>query len=72
MGHYRIYFKEIFKHAAALFEIVAPSRGLIILVPLANITQDKCYFIFTEFVGYNQRKLTKDFKEVLEKSQNLY
>lgn len=71
LGLYRMYFKEILKHPAALFEIVAPSRGLIILVSLVNVTQDKCNYIFTEFVVYNQGKLTKDLKEMLEKSQNL-
>lgn len=61
------YLNEIFKHPATLFEIAAPSRGLIILVSFVNIIQDKCNFIFQEFVGYNQRNLPKDLKKLMGK-----
>lgn len=66
-----MYFNKIFKHSAALFEIVAPSRGLVILVSFVNIIQGKCNFISIEFVGYKQKNLPKDLKELLETNRNL-
>lgn len=66
-----MHFQKSVKNPAALFEIVAPSRGIVILGFFVNNLQDKCIFIFVKFVGYNQRNLPKDLKELLEKNWNL-